>query len=889
MTGREEKEETSFKIVFNGEDEGWQDYHDKFKAFGEYKKWWTALEADATGDETEEKKTTRKKARYALIMSTQGDAAEYVRAEPDPYYGWLSLMERYDKKDGNDLKSLYKKWDDLISEGPGSKDPKLWFLKLAEKEADIVQAGGKAKDPTEVVALVENTMSGMKHYESIVELIGMQEKRNELFFWKLQLFEHWKRKIKGSFDQKNEDDVAFVAEGTSKKWPKKTGYKPFKGVCNNCGKIGHKAFQCKAPESTRGLGENRKCFKCHQRGHIAKDCHNRNSHTNRNSFQRGAENRAPEAMFVGVVGEGDFACKPCTRKTTDHEENTRKKSWFDICEEDNDDLDNNDDVGSWEDIVMTFEERTKVKEEPTYLWDEMVIPAIKVKLEDNVGSYDSDDDFWSNKSDDEDEMSIFDYRSDDAESVHVTMMDGRMNDTSDEESKSEKEDAPTLDDDNSSGKIRCEDCNYFSTTGPVCERCMECRAEVRKEIENRAWYYAKNYPPKHKVFYRPAERIELMRTQGIGLCAECVALGPKGEICVSCFTEQNDEKQEIFYYMTPEAVLPDGMGICYSCDTPGSKVFGPVGNVYITCTHGIYVAIPLRPTTGSFEIVDTPSDKIQDDNSRDYVVMSVGGNPNYSNSRETRMFSNLWLLDSGATLHVTNDESYLKDPMEVNKLTTVGNGESVIATKQGWVEIHLGGDKRMRLQEVVFVPSFMKNIISVNKLCKNGAMVLWQETKAVLRALNGQKVMVPKRRNGMFYLSDRGRSQQPRDEIFETNEIMQKRVKPYTMDINVAHALLGHPSEEITRATMAYYNVRLMGDMQVCAACATEKGRKKNVTKTPAAKAEQPCQRLLLDTTGPYSPSLRGSIYDVYVVCQATNKRWIFNCRSFGVGQRARV
>ena len=111
MTGREEKEETSFKIVFNGEDEGWQDYHDKFKAFGEYKKWWTALKADATGDETEEKKTTRKKARYALIMSTKGDAAEYVRAEPDPYYGWLSLMERYDKKDGNDLKSLYKKWD----------------------------------------------------------------------------------------------------------------------------------------------------------------------------------------------------------------------------------------------------------------------------------------------------------------------------------------------------------------------------------------------------------------------------------------------------------------------------------------------------------------------------------------------------------------------------------------------------------------------------------------------------------------------------------------------------------------------------------------------------------------------------------------------------------
>ena len=211
MAARDEDKETGFKMVFKGEDEKWQDFYDKFRAYGEYRKWWTALEADATTDDTEEKKLARKKARYALIMCTQGDAADYVRADRDPYEGWRSLMERYDAKDGNDLKSLYKKWDDLITEGPGLKDPKLWFLKLEDKEDDIVAAGGKRKDSTEIIALVETAMAGAKEYESVIELIGMQEKRDDLDFWKRQLFDHWKRKTKMTFEKKSEDDITFVA------------------------------------------------------------------------------------------------------------------------------------------------------------------------------------------------------------------------------------------------------------------------------------------------------------------------------------------------------------------------------------------------------------------------------------------------------------------------------------------------------------------------------------------------------------------------------------------------------------------------------------------------------------------------------------------------------
>ena len=86
MSGDKEDKEQVFKIVFDGTDKNWNNFYDKFKAYGECKKWWGALEAPMQDDDTEEKKQARKKAMYALTMCTSGDAAKYVRAyKRDPY------------------------------------------------------------------------------------------------------------------------------------------------------------------------------------------------------------------------------------------------------------------------------------------------------------------------------------------------------------------------------------------------------------------------------------------------------------------------------------------------------------------------------------------------------------------------------------------------------------------------------------------------------------------------------------------------------------------------------------------------------------------------------------------------------------------------------------
>ena len=678
---RDDEKGSGFKEVFKGNDEGWQDFYDKFLAFGESKKWWTALEADATGDDSEEKKNARKKARYALIMCTQGDAAEYVRAEPDPYYGWLSLLERYDNKDGNDLKSLYQKWDDTMSSGPGLKDPKLWFLKLAKREAEIVAAGGKTKDPTEFVLLLETTMIGVKEYESVVELIGMQEKRNDLDFWKKQLFDFWKRKLKENYTKKNEDDVAFIAEGASKydvkKNFKKSGYKPFKGVCNKCGKIGHKAYQCRAPESTRDTQENRKCFKCHLRGHIAKDCPRRNLQVVENRNSRVVENRAAEAMFVGVIEEQEnyYACKPCkyervgasipaiksrdgisthpivsrdgtipntiptnmsrggmsTRPTASRDGMMRdgtisnKKSWFEICDESDDDDDES--VDAWEDVVMvTINDRRVKIESYAPIQDELIFPRVRVKTEDNDGNYSEDatdeefDDDDVDRSGNEEE-DAFEYFFDD-HSVNIAMMsDGLMDDSSDDDTDKEEdaEDHPAKSADDSI----CEKCVFLSDRKIICDDCDAEKWERGWRLSERRRLSSIEGRP----IYDTKLRVEMMNRSGIGVCSKCVGIGPINTSCLFCtICNEQGNPTSIFMYQTPEVTLLNGNGFCFSCTDLGVQSYGPPGQLCTKCSHGWFVTVPIiSPTTGSFELVENPSEPEQHDNSRNHMVMSIGG------------------------------------------------------------------------------------------------------------------------------------------------------------------------------------------------------------------------------------------------------------------------
>ncbi|KAI2503036.1 hypothetical protein MHU86_11384 [Fragilaria crotonensis] len=74
---------------------------------------------------------------------------------------------------------------------------------------------------------------------------------------------------------KNKSESALVANVN------KHPYKKFKGTCRNCGKIGHKANECRSAKSTAESTDATKtsvdksnvtCFNCQEKGHYANKC-----------------------------------------------------------------------------------------------------------------------------------------------------------------------------------------------------------------------------------------------------------------------------------------------------------------------------------------------------------------------------------------------------------------------------------------------------------------------------------------------------------------------------------------------------------------------------------------------------------------------------------------
>jgi hypothetical protein len=75
-----------------------------------------------------------------------------------------------------------------------------------------------------------------------------------------------------------------------------------------------------------------------------------------------------------------------------------------------------------------------------------------------------------------------------------------------------------------------------------------------------------------------------------------------------------------------------------------------------------------------------------------------------------------WLLDSGAFCHVTNSNSYLTNQKATSQKITVANGVVLEAHITGSIHLTSKEGKSCRLDDLYYIPKFVKNILSVSTL-----------------------------------------------------------------------------------------------------------------------------------------------------------------------------
>jgi hypothetical protein len=226
-----------------------------------------------------------------------------------------------------------------------------------------------------------------------------------------------------------------------------------------------------------------------------------------------------------------------------------------------------------------------------------------------------------------------------------------------------------------------------------------------------------------------------------------------------------------------------------------------------------------------------------------------------------------WLLYSGATVHVTNDSDVLLRARKSNKQVRVGNGEDAKAERIGDVEMIVGENDKFLLKDVLYVPGFLKNVVSLTKILNNGITVQLDKDH-VKFGMNRKILKINKhRKDDMGYIKSRTKTP---SKIMATD---QKK-----MDINEAHEKLGHPSERTTRLTIESYEWTATGEFKPCDACLKDKARAKDVSHKPSEVVETaPGGR---GTLPGHDRSVYGTKYDATLVDQASSFGWVTHLKA---------
>ncbi|KAI9912061.1 hypothetical protein PsorP6_008913 [Peronosclerospora sorghi] len=108
--------------------------------------------------------------------------------------------------------------------------------------------------------------------------------------------------------------------------------------------------------------------------------------------------------------------------------------------------------------------------------------------------------------------------------------------------------------------------------------------------------------------------------------------------------------------------------------------------------------------------------------------------------------ASVWLLDSGASCHMTGDSA---DFVEYSDLAesiwvTIANGQRLEAKDRGSVRFVLDGGRTVKLTDVLFLPQLGSKLVSVSSLTVHGVVVQFEQHRAVLQVGGTVVATVPK-------------------------------------------------------------------------------------------------------------------------------------------------
>jgi hypothetical protein len=212
-----------------------------------------------------------------------------------------------------------------------------------------------------------------------------------------------------------------------------------------------------------------------------------------------------------------------------------------------------------------------------------------------------------------------------------------------------------------------------------------------------------------------------------------------------------------------------------------------------------------------------------------------------------------WLMDSGTTvLHVTNNDEGMTDVVPSNQQVVIGDGTTLTPTKKGTFRLVNTKNQVLILHNVLHVPTFKKNIISVGSLMARGNTLAPTESAMILERNSATMHLTPLQ--NMFYFVGHRRLDEVHNNAAGTNAPSdgdgdgdnddktadKKKKPPSPVDINEVHNKMGHFGEAMLQKTYQDMGTKLSGKLKPCDGCLHVKAKWKATSKVSSLKATEP-------------------------------------------------
>lgn len=217
-----------------------------------------------------------------------------------------------------------------------------------------------------------------------------------------------------------------------------------------------------------------------------------------------------------------------------------------------------------------------------------------------------------------------------------------------------------------------------------------------------------------------------------------------------------------------------------------------------------------------------------------------------------------WVLDTGASSHICNSMQDLKESRRLSRgqeSLRVGNGARVAALAVGTCYLTLSSGYVLSLQDCLFVPNIVRNIISISALCNNGYYLVFEKNQCSLK-LNDDLIGTGIMMNGLYYLNTNGSI----NSIEHTkNARNPKRLRDEGNPTYMWHLRLGHISEKRIHSLVkdGHFGSLAIEPLPTCESCLMGK-----MTKSPfVGHGERAADILGLihsDVCGPFKSIARG-------------------------------